>query len=336
MLFLEGEIKKMEVKFPWVETPWEVNIVSLEISLPENHIDQLLDVVKEWTKRWKKNHPQESTFARKYQVPSFIVRVDYTVDSREKKELRVFEVEEFPGGMGIACQTVPSFEEKFFKLGWPSETYVFVSSERIKGGDDHLWSQHVYPESHLPKTIGDKLVAIRGKVSGWQNFLSNLIWPPPPHQGHKNYGVSWLWEEVPRDQKRLADRYNHLLNTLKWEGVVFKSHGDRSRHIVITLKRTTREEVEKWLGKSENVGIHGGIKAVLSKIPEDFPIYYQRFFWPLKVRLKERPMFGIWRIYVGFNLNTSSWEVLGGFLQIGPTLLLHGGSHTYFLPVALY
>jgi len=330
----------LEVGLPWA-TPWRVNIGEPAVELPRWHTPWLLEILNEWVKRWKRVFPIENTFARQFEVPTFIARFDYATNEA-KQEAFLYEIESCPAGIGLACQTIPEFESIFYELGWPKDTLVIVSPERVKGGDDHLWTEVVREDEWSGVTEKEKrflffLLFFRGlRESIPSEWEQKSVVPPPLHQKSKEYGEGWLWERVPREE--VNKFYNIKINKEKWSGVVFKGlEGRGAEKIAICLPRGTRKEVVNWLGRDSNIGIHGGPQAALARI-SDPELYAQRFYWPNKVvitttSIKKQHAFGIWRIYLGYNLLKKRWEILGGFLNLRASLLIHGATDAIFVPV---
>jgi len=327
------KVIRLEVKYPWGITPWKVNIGLPSISLPDWHIPYLLTTIKKWILRWNHIFPEERTFARKFGFPSFIARVDYAT-TEETQELHVFEVEAVPAGIGIACQMVPGFQSRFYELGWPKKVLVVVSSKRINGGDDHLFAQVIRDNEWSGVT--ENFLFFRGLrepiLFEWEQ---KSIVPPPFHQESKQYGEGWLWERVPREQ--IEREYNIKINKEKWLGIVIKGlESSRAEKIAICLSRRTRQQIEKWLGRDARIGIHGGPSGALARIP-DSEVYLQRFYFPNKVvittSVEKQHAYGIWRIYLGYSLLKKRWEILGGFLNLRASLLIHGATDSIFVPV---
>jgi len=330
------EVITLEVKYPWGVTPWNFNIGFPPISLPSWHFSWLYSTIKEWTKKWNETFPTENTFARKFGVPTFIARFDYATNE-VKEEAFLYEIEPAPLGIGVGYLTNNPFRRKLDKLEWKNKTLVVVSSERIKGGDDHLWAEVVKENEWLDVRKEKRFIFFRGLkekiLSKWEE---RSITPPPQNQNSKQYGEGWLWEKVRRDE---LDRiYNIKINKEKWNGIVIKGpEGYGSRGVGICLPKHTRKEVEQWLGKRENIGIHGP-RGALAKVVSEKDLYIQRFYLPNKVKVRIISSgeivqcFGIWRIYLGYSF-ANGWEVLGGFFNLRPSLLIHGATDSISLIV---
>jgi len=330
---LNLEIKTLKVGYPW-STPWKVNIGLPPIPLPRWHLSSLLTMIEQWVAKWNETFPEEKTFARQYRVPTFIARFDY-VTNEAKQETFLYEVESCPAGIGLGCQTIPEFENMFYELGWPQDTLVIVSPERVKGGDDHLWAE-VVRKDECSDVLEKRFLFFRGlRMEIPLKWEQKSVVPHPLHQKSKKYGEGWLWERIQRNE---VDKiYNIKINKEKWPGVVFKGLESRgTEKIAICLPKRTRKEVVKWLGMDSNIGIHGGPRAALARI-SDPELYAQRFYGPNKVMIttsvEKQHAYGIWRIYVGYSLLKKRWEILGGFLNLRASLLLHGATDAIFVPM---
>jgi hypothetical protein len=124
-----------------------------------------------------------------------------------------------------------------------------------------------------------------------------------------------------------------LLNQKKWKGVVYKGvRGRGCEEVAICLCSAEKQKVAQWLGTSIKIGVFT-LKEALQKIPGK-QLLYQRFWPPIPVLLNNlRKMFGILRIYVGFSLVKKEWEIIGGLFNIRPSLLVHGASDSFMIPV---
>jgi hypothetical protein len=112
------------------------------------------------------------------------------------------------------------------------------------------------------------------------------------------------------------------------------------------------KEVTKWIGKSTGrLGV-SSLGSIEEEITKWDPLLFREFRWPMKVKANinngpEERLFGIWRIFFGFKEGKEEegkeeegkegggWEVIGGFLNVGRSVKIHGGRSNYsvLLPI---
>jgi hypothetical protein len=45
-------------------------------------------------------------------------------------------------------------------------------------------------------------------------------------------------------------------------------------------------------------------------------------------------MYGIFRMYFGYSIKDNEWKLLGGFLNLRKSLLIHGADDAFFVPIS--
>jgi hypothetical protein len=326
-LEINGEVRSLAIKDPGRAEYWKVNIVEpkQQFSLGRTVIER----INEWLEKWAAVFPREETFAwKQYGVPSLIVRPDFTfVDSKVK----LYEIEDIPAGIGIATRIVPDFNNKLKNLGWP-KVIVIMALNRTGGGDDSLWTEvreGRYEEIILK--IGDCLVAPRLE-SLPSSLKERSIWPVE-HRKNKEYlpllGLAEEWDK----KTPLEQVVNYFANKRKAKGVVFKSDGGRAERVRILIFRKTMREVENWLGNVGGIGVWT-LQSIKEEVKKWKRVYIQEFYPPIKALVNGRPMYAILRIYFGFS-EKREWTPLGGFINARPSLLIHGATNSYFVPIAV-
>jgi hypothetical protein len=330
MEFLEvkGEIRTLQIKEPNRTDYWNVNIVECrpELYLP---IWEGFKEVKGWVKKWCKVFPREKTLAWEFGVGGMIVRVDCTFCSGN---VVPYEIEDSPAGIGIATQVVPGFKEKLEKLSW-NKVIVLVPPRR-KGGDDYLWTEtrEIKDENELSQIPEDYWIASRlGSLP--LPFQRRSIWPVKFRETKRYLVDLGLAEEWDR-KTSLEQVVNFYANKKGTEGVVFKGDGARAEKVKIILFKGMNRKIKKWLRNTGGMGVWklGSIKEEVEKWE---PLYIQPWYSPIKVLFNHIPMYGILRIYLGFSVKDREWNLLGGFINARPSLLIHGATDALFIPVSV-
>jgi hypothetical protein len=327
VLEIEGRIRTLKVKEPGRAEYWKVNIVECQNSLSLDRTE--IEKIEKWLKKWAAVFPREETLAwEQYGVPSLIVRADYTIIG---SEVRLYEIEESPAGIGIATRVIPDFEEKLKNLGW-QKVIVIMAPNRIKGGDDSLWTEVIDggDEDEISK-IGHCWLAPRLE-SLPSSLQRKSIWPVKFREKKRYLVELGLAEEWDR-KTPLEQVVNYFANKRSAKGIVFKSDGARAEKVKIIPFKTLMKEIERWLEKTGGIGIwrFGIIKEEVEKWE---PLYIQPLHPPMKVRYNSIPMYGIFRIFFAFSLKEGKWKPLGGFLNLRKSLLIHGASDALFIPIS--
>jgi hypothetical protein len=327
ILEIKGGIRTLKVKEPGRAEYWKVNIVECQkpLSLDRTEIEK----IEEWLKKWTVVFPREETLAwEQYGVPSLIVRADYTIVG---SEVKLYEIEDSPAGVGIATRVIPDFEEKLKNLGW-QKVIVIMAPNRIKGGDDSLWTEVIDGgnEDEISK-IGHCWLAPRLE-SLPPSLQRKSIWPVKFREKKRYLVELGLAEEWDR-KTPLEQVVNYFANKRSAKGVVFKSDGARAERVKILLFKKMGREIRNWLGNTGGIGVWtlGSIKEEVEKWR---PLYIQPLHPPIKVLFNGIPMYGIFRIYFGFSVKERKWKVLGGFLNVRASLLIHGASDALFIPIS--
>jgi hypothetical protein len=325
VLEIEGRVRVVETKEPGREECWIVNIVEPKKPIPPEitKVEKVAPLIEEWSKVF----PREETLAcRCFNVPSLIVRCDYTIDDTGPQ---LYEIEDYPRGIGLGVKFVPGFREKLESLGWKKVT-VIIANSRKKGGDHHLWAQSV-SENEI-STIDPNSWIAPDRCEIPPSLRTRSIWPVQ-YKGHKDYlvklGLAEEWDRK-TDLGRIVNKY---ANGKHSQGIVFKSHGDRSQRVKILAFKPLMREVRRWLGTTGGIGTwrFGTIKEEVEKW---IPLYIQQLHPPIKVRVNESRLYGIFRVFFGFSVKERKWKALGGFLNARASLLIHGASDALFVPIS--
>lgn len=325
-LELEGEIETLYVRNPGASVNWKVNVLrpQNELRLPEWIQGQIVEVIKRAATRY----PKEKTYAElNHGVHSLLVRVDFSLD---EEEIMPYEVEESPAGIGISSKICSGFKERLFGLGWPKKTKVLIYPPRRKGGDDYLWTDILDPQSLNDEYLLAPRINDLEAVRGLEKIRRKSVWPVT-YREMKSYGSGWLWKEVddptPEKLAQLSNEYARSGSP----GIVFKGDGSGNKKVRIVLFAKGKKEAKQWLGTT-----HFGtfkMRTITGEVCEWKPLYLQKFYWPLRVRVNGSNYFGIYRVYTGFDIKASQWKILGGFLNARTSLSIHGASDAIFIPV---
>jgi hypothetical protein len=323
VLEIKGRIRTLKIRERGRIEEWRVNIVEPQNLLwPEVSSEE----VKKWLEKWMRVFPREDTLAWKYEVPSFIVRVDYTIVG---SAVIPYEIEDSPAGIGIATQVVPGFKEKLENLGW-QKIVVIIPKKKIKGGDDYLWTETV-EEDEILKIEQNCWVAPR--VNSLPLPLQRRsIWPVKFREKKRYLVELGLAEEWDR-KTPLEQVVNSYANKKGAEGVVFKSDGARAERVKILVFKKMGREIRNWLGNTGGIGVWR-FTTIKEEVEKWKPLYIQPFHQPIKVRYSDIPMYGIFRIFWAFSVKEREWKCLGGFLNLRQSLLIHGASDALFVPIS--
>ena len=331
MLELWGEVKKIRAG------NWDVNILLDDpIEIPRAHIPQLLSSIERATKGWQESAVKEPTLVwREFNLPSLVVRVDYTVNN--ESEVKIYELEERPAALGMACQYVPNFAFALQDLEWPSRTVVVTRRPQI---EDSLWTTVIRPEEYEQSELNGFYNIARIEPFELNETLYNKIAVKSIStirtKGWKGYGSGWLWDTFqPSSFDQLANICNVVANKQKWPGLVIKADGSKARNVRIWLTSKTVKQVREHLRSVGGIGIWSASEifaAYQQWKKEGLQVYLQQFYWPIPVRINKLPYYAIWRVYFGFDIQEKNWVCLGGFLNARPSLLIHGATDAIFIP----
>lgn len=330
------EIEKIQIRSQNAKYPWITNITKKTLKFPDPKIIQeIIKILKVWEKKFP--FLSENTFAvRLYNCPSMIVRVDFTVSSSTSPTSPlIYEIEDSPMGIGLASMLVPGFRILLQNLAKGKKILVVDKTSRTKGGDDYLWTT-VWPEEFsedaaLPE---DVLLAPRVPLLS-SDLISRSIWPVQFRET-KTYGEGLFWKR--KTNESVSQIVNYQSNNEGWEGVVFKGNGARAEKVRIWLSKRAIKKAQEWLGTCSGIGIwSAGVieKHLTNWISEGTSeIYYQQFYWPIKVLLNHSRYFGIYRFFF-LRENSKKYVPAGGFLNVRKSLLVHGSSDSIFIPLSV-
>jgi hypothetical protein len=316
-----GEIKTILVGQGWSEEPWKFRFLDSSITLPGWISEKIIKALKEWAEVF----PQEPTFAyRNYNVPSMLVRVDFTVEDNNK--IRIFEIEDSPVGLGILKVLSGTFD-RIMEVPWIKEVVaVWPTKKRKKGGDDPLLWPVVTPDELNKQNI--KLLAPRTNVLT-QDLISKSIWPVM-YRETKMYLTKLGWAEKLNKSVDLESLCNYTARQ-GFRGIVFKGDGARGERVLLWPTKSTTKEVNEWLGGISNFGVCK-LKTIKEEIGKWGDIYIQPLWFPIKVKLNGDHYYGIYRLF--FIHDGKRWMSAGGFLNIRKSLKIHGASDAIFVIVS--
>jgi hypothetical protein len=330
---IKGKEEVREIKEPNRQLPWKVRF--LYPTEMTSHFEEIMEkaimtLKKEILPKWAAVFPREETLAWKYDVPSLIVRVDFTVDS----DVYLYEVEDSPAGIGMAKIAIQKFGKTLQELGLMGVTVIVPPRE--KGGDDYLWASEVIEVKNDEDFSKVKTPMVAPRIENLPSWLiERSIWPVK-YRKDKSYlerfgGEKWDGE---RSFEVIANEYE---NSGK-EGIVFQvSPSSKTEGTWITLFKPAKKEAQNWLKKGKGeIGIWS-LKRTLRDVQEEIKqgktLYLREFRWPIKVVVNGSPQYGIIRYFFGFSTKKSEWMPLGGFLNTRPSLLIHGASDSFFVPI---
>lgn len=288
---------------------WYVNICDRKIVFPK------------WAQRaglgylqaWQTHFADEQTWAKKEMgVPSLLVRLDCVLIG---EELRVYEVEERPAGVGITNKMNAEFADGLADLRrfWPNFK-VLISSKRT-GGDDHLWA-----EVARPNGFGSEIFLVRAEPeeTAYHKYsprsISSVI-----TKGNKSYGVSMgFWKSVGPTEAELP-----------WDDafVIKPQIGSKCHDIEVWLPPHSPQAQRFKNGSSTRA-------KIIQALERRGRMYLQPFYSPMEVD-GAPDMHMILRVFYGFGGFRNDWICLGGCWNARSNVVVHGASDAVFGPVVL-
>jgi hypothetical protein len=243
-------------------------------------------------------------------VPSVLVRIDSAVT---EGRLGIYEIEERPAGLGIACFVNPEFKVRFHSWLKSYEwNMAVVISHRRANHDDWVWTSEfgvpLFNGKSCPPVPENNALLVRAEPEEeeYWPFASRALFPIRL-KGWKGYGLRLaLWEPIPED-----------LNLLPWdEGFALKPYqGSKMRDVLLWHPSkapgiATRTKVENMI-KSGRVA------------------YWQRWIPPEQHSFIPTNYYLIRRIYFAYSPD-QGWIYLGGLWNARPNLRIHGASDAVF------
>jgi len=273
---------------------WQFGFSSTKEILTESAIEQSINTLKQWAGCF----PKENSWVEKnYGIPSLIVRLDCTANG----SVSIYEIEERPSGIGIACRLNPDFEPKLrlLKNKWP-DFKSLVSPKRV-ACDDNLWLDSISLEESLKE---EGLLLIRAEPEEVEYIsLQNRSISSLENKGDKSYGVKMgLWKTVSLDD----------FDSLPWtEGFCLKPiKGSKCRGIHI------------WNPKLKKTGGLSSKSQMRRALEEYKTMYLQEYIPPIE----ENGLFKIFRIFFGYDPDIKEYVYLGGLSNARPNLRIHGAT----------
>lgn len=266
--------------------------------------------IGKWNAVWNKIFPTENTWIRKnHGIPSLIVRLDCTV---QNGELKLYEVEERPAGIGVTRQVNPQFKEKLASISktWPG--FKSVVSPLRRGSDDSSWRETIDLETAAKNK---ELVLVRAEPAETEfHTLAGQSVSTIQHKGDKQYGEKMgLWSPV------------SSIDQLDWgQAFVLKPRKGSKTQEVFFWHPTER--------RLQGLSTKTKIMNILSGQPEG--MYLQPYHPPMESEIPDASHM-IYRVFYGYNIQKKKWECLGGVWNARPNVKVHGAGDTIFGPVVV-
>ncbi len=241
--------------------------------------------------------PKENSLVQKeFGVPSLIVRFDCTVSDRG---IYVYEFEDRPRGVGIACCYVPGFHERLSELSsmWP--TFGYLDSGARKAGDDCLWLEAYNATKHQG-------VLVRGEPHEFPE-LEPMSISTTRFEGNKEYGIDMGWWRKGSSEADIDWGQDFVIKPLV---------GCMSRGILVWTPT---------LGRAPGTSTKTKITNAIRNMFDGF--YIQPFHPPMDFGGGYR---GIFRLFLGFSPLAQGYKYLGGLWMSRPNgqLIIHGTSES--------
>ncbi len=275
-------------------------------------------MVREWISAFVK----ERTWAMNhFGVPSLVIRLDCFLD--EKGHMHGIEIEDRPMGIGITSIVNSQFAselDRFRSESWPK--IGLLSSNKRKGGDDHIWLS--------PPQSEDDLLLVRCSPEEKDFYcLRNRSISTISTEGDKSYGEKLdLWNRI-----SYGDR-------IPWdEPFVLKPiQGTRCDDIVVWLPKDMM--LHGISVKKREVNGNSTKTKVERTLSSNGTMYLQRFVPPMVcshlVTPSGKPYFMLYRLFFFFDIKTERYVPVGGIWTARPfQLLLHGSSDAVMGPLKI-
>lgn len=265
-----------------------------------------LKEAEKYVSDWQKMFPKGKTWVEEnLGIHSLAIRFDCSINDGH---LKLYEVEERPGGIGMMKTINSLFAQKLetIQRGWPI-IKTLISPLR-KNHDDPLWLEEIRLED-VQKFHGLLLIRAEPDEKIYQSFEGRSV-SSLSFKGDKSYGVGMgLWEEVNIDN----------FEDLNWQKGFCLKEKQNSKSRGIEIYHPQKNQFE-------NEGINGfSTKTRIKKVLEsNGSMYCQPFIAPMKSPYK-RPM--IFRIFFLYNLQKMRYEYAGGFWNDRPNIKVMGAEN---------
>lgn len=300
---------------------WPMRISQQKELFPVRAVRQAQNFLESWSTVF----PHGNTWVGKeFGVPSLIVRFDCIVDTNG--DLRIYELEDRPCGIGIGGVLFPHFKESVesVKNTWPAFRWVRAVNRPT---DDEYWSGPglTLEEAHATDTL--LLVRTRPDHPGVESLESRAI-STVRFEGCKAYGEKLgLWTRANRLSSSGAD-------TDSFAGFPHESC------VIKPIQGTRGFKVGFYLvGDEDHVRFGNRCKSMSPKdlqrrIRKDGSVFCQPLIPPME-RDHVPGMGMIYRIYFGFDCSAREYVPLGGVWMANKGLLVHGSPDTVTGPLFL-
>ncbi len=289
---------------------WNIKVLPQERPFTDRNITDSLAAINRWTQIF----PKEETFVqREFNIPSLIIRLDCAV---QDDTLGIYEVEERPSGIGLTGALNPDFQKRLdlIRTTWPVFKSVVSDDPRRKATDDHLWIDR------LEEGNTEDLVLVRAEPdeTGY-HFLEPRSVSSLKKKGDKSYGEGLgLWKKVTTPEEIDFDS----------ACVIKPLQGSKTRDVFIYVPGPGSKRPP---GASSRGRIEQAVKDGL----ESGGVYCQSFFPPMESGISDEFKWMIYRVFFGYNTNTTEWECLGGSWNARYNLKIHGAGDSLSGPVVV-
>lgn len=291
---------------------WRILATDRERGFPREHLKRAFEVIGQWEKAFPR---EDNWINRAHGLPSPIIKLDATIVDGE---LKVYEVEDRPAGMGYSGLINPDLRRDFADVvfTWP-DFRVVVSPQRL-GNDDHLWAQRAEPD-------WDGLVLVRAEPSEsdfhhlQRRSISTLL-----TEGNKSYGEKMgLWRKVTSPDEIDFD-----------SGFVVKpQQGSKGQGVFVSLPKGYMKEHGIDAGKN-GVATAGKIRGVIETSAVNGGVFIQPFYPPMETGISTHP-WAVNRLFFGYDMQDRQWRYVGGTWNARNNLKIHGASDTLTGPLRL-
>ena len=290
-----------------VETgEWKTRYLDAPIPMPKNLDERAHSLIT----KWQEVFPYEPTWVQNnVGVPSLLVRLDATA---VEGELKIFEVEERPQGVGFTSHLNSDFRGRLQAVSetWPKFKAI-IAPDRIGRTDDPLWLE----VDEKPNRKDLYLIRAEPWQTEFLDFQGQSV-STYLTEGDKSYGEKMgLWKKV------------HSPEEVDWESefVLKPTQGSKAKDIMPFTKKKNSGGGRFTRTKISNCILENAVTGM----------YIQPLYPSIPMEIDGEKQETILRTYYGFNMQKNAWESLGGLWCARDNLVVHGAKDATFGPVAL-
>jgi len=305
---------------------WNLKVSSHVEMVPKHIVQRAQNLITQW----RGIYDGGSTWVQgTHGVPSLVIRLDCVIDAGGN--LRLFEVEERPCGIGITNTLVPQFAERlahFRQYEWPEFQWV-THPDRVT--DDEEWLGPGLSLDEAKGAEGLLLVRSRPEDRAYHVLESRAV-STVSREGIKSYGLDMgLWREIRWVEDSSEQGGGYVSPPVQGPLVVKPLRGTRCNMVKVYLNllgKPLQKEMQRLLCTSSERASLSGLEAMVRAGPGG-RAYVQPLVMPMR-RSEVPDMNMILRLYFGFAPSSNTFEPMHGMWMARRALLVHGQDGALF------